>query len=514
MPVERISMRKISEVLRLHFAQGLSGRAIARSISAAPGTVQDYIGRAKAAGLGWPLPPGTSDEALEAMLYPSTEGGGGKKLCEIDFAYVRREMKRKGVTLMLLWQEYKLSHPDDGYQYSQFCHGYRKYEGTLDVVMRQDHRAGEKMFADFSGDGIPVANPETGEVKEAALFVSVLGASSYVYAEAFAAEDLRSWITGHIHSFEYFKGAPAITVPDNPKAAVTHPCRYEPDINPTFLEMATHYGTAVIPARVRKPRDKAKVESSVLIAQRWILAALRNHVFFSLSEANAAIAEQLEAINTKPLQKLGVSRKELWETLDRPALLPLPEARYEFADWSVHTVNIDYHVEVDRHYYSVPYNLVRQKVDVRMTASTVEILHKGRRVASHRRSTARCGHTTEQTHMPMSHQQHLEWSPERIIDWASKTGPRTAELAGRIMALRTHPEQGYRSCLGIIRLEKDYGKGRLEGACARALEAGAYSFKSVRSILKNNLDRQLRLDAPATTATLDHENLRGPGYYH
>lgn len=514
MPRERISMRKISEVLRLHFGQGLSSRAIARSISAAPGTVRDYIIRAKAAGISWPIPAEMDETALEGRLYPSAQGDFGRGRFDPDFGHVHREMKRKGVTLMLLWQEYKSAHPEDGYQYSQFCQLYQKYKGTVDVVMRQDHRAGEKMFVDFSGDGIGITDPGTGQVKDAALFVSVLGASSYTYIEAFPAENLFGWISGHIHAFEYFGGVPEITVPDNPRATVTHPCRYEPDINPTFQEMARHYGTAVIPARVRKPRDKAKVESAVLIVQRQILAALRNHTFFSLTEANAAIWAMLDILNARPLQKLEKSRRELWESMDRPALMPLPGTRYEYADWSRHTVNIDYHVEVDRHYYSVPYVLAHKLVDVRTTASVVEIIHRGIRVASHRRSMVRGMHTTDPCHMPKSHREHLEWTPERILEWASKTGSNTSLLCGKIMESRQHPEQGFRSCLGIIRLERDYGRGRLEAACQRALVMGAMSYKSISSILKNNLDRQLPLVPKPMTATRDHENLRGPDYYH
>lgn len=514
MPAERLSMRKTREILRLLWGEGFSGRAVAKSVSCSPTTVADCLGRARVAGLSWPLRSDLDDGALEALLYPPPTPSVQPRVLP-DWTQVHRELRRKGVTLQLLWQEYKEAQGDEGYQYSQFCDLYRRFRGQLDVVMRQEHRAGEKSFVDFSGDGIQIVDPETGEVSEAPLFVAVLGASSYTYAEAFPSQELRCWVEGHLHAYEHFEGVTAITVPDNTKTAVLRPCFYDPDLNPTYREMAQHYDTAVIPARVKKPKDKAKVENGVLVAQRWILAALRNHTFFSVAQANEAIWVKLEELNSRKFQKLDCSRRDLFEQVDRPALRPLPKTRYLFAEWFSPTVNIDYHVDVDKHYYSVPYTLVHKKLEARATATTVEVFFKGKRVASHQRSYVKGTFTTLREHMPPSHQRHLEWSPSRIIDWAGKVGPATATLAQKVIESRAHPEQGYRACLGLIRLAKVYGDERMEAASERALTVGAYSYRSLESILKRGLDRQQLL--PSTTeptSPVEHENVRGPNYYH
>jgi len=515
MPKKRLSMRKIKDVLKLKFDRGLSLREIAQSISASPSTVSDLLVRFRLAGVPWPLPEQLRESELEARLYPR-QGVRSHERPLPDFQTVHEELRRKGVTLQLLWQEYKQAYPEDGYQYSQFCERYRRWRTKLDVVMRQTHRAGEKTFTDFSGDGIPITDPTSGEVREAPLFVAVLGASSYAYAEAFESEKLRCWIDGHMHAFEYFDGVTEITVPDNTRTAVTHPCNYEPDLNPTFKEMADHYDTTIIPARKRKPRDKAKVENAVLVAQRWILAALRNHQFFSIEQANEAIWQKLEALNNRKFQKLEATRKSLYETVDKPALKPLPRTRYEFAQWSHPRVNIDYHVDIQGHYYSVPYTLVHEKLDARATRFIVELFFKGQRVASHVRSHRKGQHTTLPEHMPPSHQKFLEWSPSRILNWARKTGPATVRVAETILASKRHPEQGYRACLGLLRLgNKTYGQQRLEAACTRALAIGSPSYKSVKSILKNGLDSQ-PLPEPSEqtpTAIRGHENVRGSEYY-
>lgn len=514
MPNERLSMRKTREILRLGLERGLSNRAIAQSTSTSPTTVSNCLLRAKMAGIGWPPDPALDDAALEARLYCPPPSSNRQRAMP-DFASIHKELRRKGVTLRLLWEEYKLNHPDDGYQYSQFCERYGRFRKRIDVVMRQHHRSGEKMFTDFSGDGIDIIDRVTGEVRRAELFVAVLGASSYTYSEAFDSQKLPCWIDGHIHAFEYFDGVTEITVPDNTKTAVRHPCHYEPDLNPTFLEMADHYNTVVIPARSRKPRDKAKVENAVLVAQRWILAALRNHRFFSIAEANRAIAEKLRELNQRKFQKLDTTRKELYEKLDKPALRPLPATRYEFAQWATPRANIDYHVEIDKHYYSVPYTLVHKKLDARITASTVEVFFKRTRVASHKRSYRKGGYTTLPEHMPKDHRRYLEWTPSRILSWAGKTGPATAKLAEKILASKRHPEQGYRTCLGLLRLGKAYGTERLEAASTRALAIGAHSYKSVKSILKNGLDGlPLPNDAHQGQGTpVKHSNIRGSHYY-
>jgi len=503
-------MRKTREILRLALGQGMSMRQIAQSLSISSSTVHDCLGRVKVAGLSWPLDPAMDDARLESTLYPPP-GLTPKERTFPDCSYIHGELHRKGVTLMLLWQEYKTANPD-GLQYSQFCDRYGQFRRQLDVVMHQTHRAGEKLFVDFSGDGIPITNPVTGEVREAPLFVAALGASSYTFVEVMESEDLPSWIQAHVYCFEYMQGVAQITVPDNTKTAVTRPCFYEPDINRTYLEMAQHYNTVVIPARKGRARDKAKVESGVLVAQRWVLAALRNQTFFSIAQARRAVAQKREELNDRPLKKLGVSRRELFGKLDRPALQPLPAHRFEYADWLTPTVNVDYHVECFKHFYSVPYQLVGKKLEARVTLTTVEMLHKGVRVATHARSNVKAGYTTLREHMPERHQHYLDWTPERIIHWAAETGPSTAALAEAIIASRAHPQQGFRACLGILRLGRVYGKERLEAACARALALQALSYRSVESILKSGLERAPR-ERPRPTAPVLHGNVRGPEYY-
>jgi len=511
MAFRRLSMRKVKEVLRLCWANGLSARQAAHSCGVGRATVKEYLDRAGRAGLAWPLPDDLDDARLEHLLFPSSIPLAEERRDMPPFEYLYNELKRRHVTLKLLWEEYR-AHTPDGYQYSQFCVRYRAWLKTLDIALRQTYKAGEKLFVDFAGDTIPIHDPQTGGITLAYLFVAALGASNYTYAEAVLAEDLPSWIHLHVHTFEFMGCVPAILVPDNPKVGVTHPCRYEPDLNPTYHDLAAHYGTVVIPARVKKPKDKAKVESAVLIAERWIIAALRNHTFFSIGELNQAIREKLEEFNTRPLQKLKVSRKQLFETVDRPAMKPLPEQRYEYAVWEKPKANIDYHVELDHHYYSVPYQLRGQRMDARMTATTVEIFFKGNRVASHRRSHVRGHHSTITAHMPDSHKRYLEWTPSRIIRWAAKTGPAVEALVKEIMERKAHPEQGFRSSLGIIRLGRRYGQERLEAACARALVMKAFSYRSVQSILRHNLDGK-ELPVMMSAPTIDHENIRGNTYY-
>ena len=511
---KRKSMRKVRQVLRLAWEAGLKQREISRSLSLSPTTVAEYLRRAKDAGLSWPLPESLDDSQLESRLFPVSPKGKHDRRPLPVWSSVHRELTRKGVTLVLLWEEYKAIHPD-GLQYSQFCDRYRAWSGKLDLVMRQHHRAGEKLFVDYAGQTVPVIDPSTGEIREAQIFVAALGASHYTYAEATWTQTLPDWIASHIRCFEFLGSVPALLVPDNLKNAVTKPCRYEPDANATYEDLADHYGTAILPARVRRPRDKSKVENSVLLVERWILARLRHHTFFSLSELNAAIHKLLERLNSKPFKKVPGCRKELFEQLDRPAMKPLPVERYSYAEWKKARVHIDYHVEVLGHYYSVPYALVKQQLDVRITAHTVELLHRNKRVASHRRSFLKGRHTTLTAHMPKAHQQYANWTPRRLVSWAEKTGPATAGLVSTILTHRKHPQQGFRSCLGIMRLGKAYGDERLEAACRRAMKLEAFSFKSVHSILKNGLDRQSLLAIEEeTSAPIDHPNIRGGGYYH
>ncbi len=509
----RLSMRKIKEVLRLKWLSEHSDRQIAKSCNISRSTVQEYLRRADHAELTWPTACDLDDTELEARLYPPNQTSHFSRASMPSMDYLHKELRRKGVTLQLLWHEYKEQHPD-GYQYSFFCEQYRNWTKKLDAPLRQDHLAGEKMFVDFAGQTVDIVDTTTGEVIKAQIFIAVLGASSYTYAEATLAQDGSSWIRAHIRALEYFGGVPEIIVPDNLKAGVKNPCRYEPDINPSYQDFAEHYDTTVIPARSKKPRDKAKAEAGVLLAERWILAPLRNHTFFTLGELNQAIRPKLEELNNHSFKKLQTTRKRLYETIDKPALKPLPAHRYEYAEWKRATVNIDYHVEVDYHFYSVPYQLAREKVDIRFTSTTVEVLFKNRRVASHQRSYLRGKFTTLTEHMPKSHQRYLEWTPSRIIKWAAKNGPSTEKLVAKVMESRPHPEQGFRSSLGIIRLADHYTPQRLENACTRALAINGYSYKNVKSILKNNLDQQpLLFDHPEEAASPFHPNIRGKGYY-
>jgi transposase len=512
MPAQRLAMRHVQEVLRLKWEQGLSARKIAQSLGISRPAVAEYVRRAQAAGVSWPLPDTYDEGALERLLFPAVSARAPAPHLVPDWAIVHRELKRKGVTLFLLWQEYKAATPD-GLQYSWFCQSYRAWASKLDLVMRQTHRAGEKLFVDYAGQGIPVVNGHSGEVHEVAIFVAVLGASNYTYAEATWTQSLPDWIGSHVRTFAALGGVPEIVVPDNLKAAVTRAHRYEPEINRTYAALAQHYGFAIIPARAAKPRDKAKVEVGVQVVERWMLARLRHHTFFALAEVNAALQPLLATLNARPFKRLPGSRQALFDALERPVLRSLPLQPYEYAEWKQARVNIDYHVEVEGHYYSVPYMLVKQQLDVRLSAQVVELFHKGKRVASHRRSLLKGRHSTVAAHMPTAHQRYAEWTPQRLIHWAAHSGPATAQVVETILASRPHPQQGFRSCLGIMRLGKSYGDARLEAACQRALALGACSYKSLESILKHGLDRHLLPQKPAATAGSAHMNIRGPHYY-
>jgi transposase len=506
-------MRKIREILRLALGEGLSRRVTASAVGLPYTTVADHLVRAVKAGIGWPLPAEMDDGALETLLFAREPTPPSESRPMPDWPTVHRELRRKGVTLALLHLEYKERHPD-GYQYTQFCRHYHAWARHLDVVMRQEHRAGDKLFVDFAGQTIPIVDPATGEIRQAQLFVAVLGASSYTYAEATPSQELPHWIGAHVRAFSFFGGCSRLIIPDNLRSGVTRAHRYEPDLNPTYAEMAAHYGSAVIPTRPRKPRDKAKVEQGVLLAERWILAALRNRTFFSIAEANAAIRERLAWLNARPFKKLAGSRAILFAELDKPVLRPLPAVPYEYAVWKAATVNIDYHVEIERHWYSVPHALVGTKCDIRITDRAIEVFFRGKRVASHPRSSAGRHFTTDPAHMPEAHRRHAEWTPSRIVRWAEQTGPATAALVASVMASRPHPEQGFRSCLGIMRLGRRYGDGRLEAACARAMAVRARSYRSVESILKAGLDSlPLPGAEPVTTTIGDHANVRGASYY-
>jgi transposase len=511
MPGPRLPMRRIRDVLRLS-AAGMSKRQIAASLGVSATAARESIRRARGAGLAWPLPDELSEEELERRLYPPPNAAAKSRRPHPDWAAIHRELRRPGVTLQLLWEEYRAVHPD-GYGLSRFCELYRAWEARLSPTMRQNHVAGERMFVDYAGTTLTVIDPSTGEARTAQLFVAVLGASSYTYAEATWTQGLSDWIGAHTHSFAFFGGLTAMVVSDNLRSGITKACFYEPQVNRTYAEMAAHYGTAVIPARPYRARDKAKVEVAVQVATRFIIAKLRNRQFFALSTLNAAIAELATQINDRVSRHLGASRRALFEELERSALKPLPAEPYVFAEWKQCRVGLDYHVEIDKHYYSVPHQLLREKVWARITARTIEVFHRGKRVAAHVRSSSNRKHTTVREHMPSSHQRYADWTPERLRRQAGAIGRHTAALVEIILCERAHPEQGFRACVGIVRLAKSYGRERLEAACSRALEIGARSYSSVNSILKNDLDRR-RPAMPADGPAIAHDNIRGPTYFH
>jgi len=513
MPAQRLSMRPVREVLRLKWACGLSDRKIAHSLRVSRPTVAEYVRRAQAAGLSWPLPDTLDDTALEKRLFATAATTPVAKRPTPDWAIVHRELKRPGVTLVLWWQAYKALTPD-GLQYSQFCQAYRQWAGKLALVMRQSHRAGETLFVDYAGQTMPVVDPLTGEVHEAAIFIAVLGASNSTCAEATWSQSLPDWIGSHVRAFAALGGVPQVVVPDHLKAAVSRAHRYEPPLNRTYAKLAQHSGVAIVPARAARPRDKATVEVGVQVVERWILARLRHHTFFSLLELNTAIADLLVSLKRRPFQKLPGSRQSVFESLDRPALHPLPPQPSEYAEWQLVRVNIDYHVEVDGHSYAVPYALVKQPLEVRLSAQVVAIFSKGKRVASHQRSPLKGRHSTVAAHMPKAHQHYAAWTPQRLMLWAAKTGEATAQVVEALLTSRPHPQQGFRACLGIMRLGKRSGDARLEAACRRAIRIGACADKSIASILKHDLDQQPLPGQPAAAPVMTHGNIRGAQYDH
>ena len=511
MPTERLPMRHIREILRLKWELHRSHRETARSLGISPGAVASVLGRAHGVGLTSETLAALSDDALEERLY------GPKLPCRLarplpDPTWIHTELRRTGVTLELLHLEYLQQHLD-GYRYSAFCRHYRTWLGRQRLSMRHVHKAGDKLFVDYSGKTPEVVDPQTGVVRPVELFVAVLGASNYTYAEATETQRSADFIASHGRALEYLGGVPAAVVPDQLKTGVRDACRYEPILQRTYEEWAAHYGTVILPARPAKPRDKAKVEVAVQVAQRWILARLRHETFFSLAALNARMQELLVDLNARPMKTYGgLSRRDLFLRFDQGALHALPAERFVYTEWRQARVNIDYHIDVERHLYSVPHRLIQQVVDVRLSATTVEVFQRGTRIWVHPRQH-HPGFTTVPEHMPHAHRAHLEWSPSRLIRWGATVGPQTATLIEQILASRPHPEQGYRSCLGLLRLTKQYGPERVEAASGRAVAVGARSYRHVETMLKHGLDR-LPLDAADTSSSRPgHTNVRGPGYY-
>jgi len=506
-------MRKIRDVLRLTHGLGLSRRLVGEATGIGKTAVGDYVRRAAVAGLSWPIADEIDDAELERRLFPPADAASSTAGTEPDWSHIHAELKRRGVTLALLWQEYRAEHAR-GYAYSWFCERYGDWRKSVTPTMRQTHLVGEKLFVDWAGDTLPVFDPATGEEHGAHIFVAALGASNYTYAEARWSEMLPDWIGAHVNALAAIGGVPKALVPDNLKAGVTRPSRYEPGINRTYQDLADHYGCVVLPTRVMKPRDKAKVEVAVQIVERFVLAKLRNRRFFSLAELNAAIRECVAAINAKVMRRIGKSRRELLETLDRPALAALPDAAYSYAEWKRARVAPDYHIEIAGHYYSVPSKLIREIVEARITSATVEIFHKGARVASHAFSAVRNRHSTTIEHMPSAHRRYAEWTPARMMSEAAKVGPATVALFEAIMKAKPHPEQGFRSCLGIVGLTRSYGATRLEAASRRGNDIGATSYGSIASILKHGLDNAFATEPTPDAPPIRHGNIRGSGYYH
>lgn len=513
MPTEKLSMRKIKEVLKLH-QEDVSNREIARRFNISAGSVSNYLSRAKAAGLAWPLTDEWTEEKIYSVLFPSTSKNPTHPLP--DFGKIHKELKRKGVTLMLLWYEYQTQNPN-GYSYSRYCELYQGFIGKLKPSMRITHRAGEKLFVDYSGLTVPWVDKATGEVHHAQIFVAVLGASNYTFIEATTDQSLLSWVNSHVHAFEFFNGVTVCLIPDNLRSGVTKSHLYDPDVNRTYQDLADHYDVAVVPARVRTPKDKSKVEVGVQGIQRWILAPLRDVTFFSVNDINEAMRPLLQAYNERDFYELEGTRLSQYLEVDKPALKPLPVRPYVYAEWKKVRSGIDYHIVVDKHYYSVPYRYLKENIDVRITSSTIECFQKGNRIALHPRSY-KTGHSTIHEHMPRSHQDYAEWTPERMHNWANSIGPNTGKLIKELTEMHKIPEQSYRSCLGILRMGKIYGNERLENAAIRALHIGAIRYKNIESILKSGLDQQplpqLASEPMPAEPTQLHDNIRGSKYFH
>lgn len=515
MPARRtLTMRQLRRILRLHH-EGASAREIVRAVGVARSTIQDALKRASAAKLVWPLADDITDDVLERQLFarPGTGGGSGaRKRPEPDWAALSRELRRPAVTMMILWEEYRQASPD-GYGYSRFCELLRAYQQRLSPVMRQHHVAGDKLFVDYSGKRLGISDPLTGEVRMAEIFVAVLGASNYTFAEVTWSQTLPDWIGSHIRMFRHIGGVPRLLVPDNLKSGVNKASFYDPEINRSYGRMTAHYDVGVLPARPKKPRDKASVEAGVRFAQAYILGRLRNQTFFSLDEANAAVSIAMTQMNTRPMRKLGVSRSDLLESLERPALRPLPEQDYEYAEWKLVRAGLDYHVEIEGFYYSVPHALIRQQIDARITSGTIELFHRGKRIAAHqRRYGIATRHGTDPDHMPRAHRHYAEWSPERFCRWGAEIGPGTEGLIIAILARRPHPEQGFRTCMGVLHLYKGLEKSRAESVSVYAVAVGALNSKSVASIIAHNLD--LVVPANEGGGVDSHANVRGPRYFH
>ena len=512
MPTPRITIRQIRQVLRLHLEAGLTYAQVGRALGMPKSTVGKFALLARAAGVDWPAAQRLSDEDLEAKLFQPAVPRAARHL-EPDYALIHQELKRPGVTLQLLWEEYAQANAL-AYKYTSFCIKYREWAEVLKRSMRQVHVGGEKLFIDYAGQTVPIVDAATGEIRPAQIFVAAMGASSYTYACATTTQTAPDWVGSLIGALEFIGGMPRLIVPDQPRALIAQPDRYEPGVGRLLQEFCDHYSVAVLPARPGHPRDKPKAEAAVLLVERWILARLRNRRFFSLGELNAAIRELVVELNARPFKKLPGCRREAFERLDQPALRPLPPTRMPIVRFKRARANVDYHVELDGHYYSVPHRLVHKEVELRVSSTTVEAFAGQQRVAVHPYSAIKGGFTTNPEHMPASHRAHREWTPAKLIAWGERVGAACAAVVRWQMEHRPHPEQGYRACLGLQRLARSYGAERLEAACARAQSIRSPKFRTVDAILKSGMDRQPSRPEPTQNSLPLHENVRGPDYYH
>lgn len=514
MPAKRTTMRKIREVLRLRMEAGLSIRQINHSTSISVGAIQKLLAKAESEGLSWPLPEELTESRLAQLFYPSADTRASHRFQEPAWETVHQELRRKEMTKLLLWEEYTAQYPNRCYSYPQYCARYRQWAKGLRRSMRQVHKAGEKCFIDYCGVTVPVVSPSTGEVRQAQVFVAVLGASNYTYAEATWGQSLRDWLQSHVRTFEFFDGVPALLVPDNLRSGVSKACRYDPELNPSYHQLAEHYQVAIMPARPYKPKDKSKAEVAVQIVERWIIARLRHQTFFSLGELNHTLSTLLESLNNKPFKQLPGNRRKAFEALDRPALRSLPQHPYQYTDIKPVRVNVDYHVQYDQHLYSVPHQYVGERLELHASEATITLYFRQQVVASHPRQY-RPGLTTQPSHMPERHRHQGSWTPGRLMQWAERIGPDTRLWVESRLTQKAHPEQAYRVCLGLLNLSRNYPSERLNASCRIANREGLIRLKQIRAILSSNRD-QLQEQLPLTTTELpqDHANIRGPSNFH
>jgi len=514
MAATRMTMRKIRDILRLRLSAGLTIRQINISTKASIGAIQKLLAQADKLGLSWPLPDDLNDKELARLFYPEADTAVSSRYQLPDWVKVHQELKHKGVTKQLLWEEYTQQYPNKCYSYSQYCDRYRHWLGQQKRSMRQTHKAGEKCFVDYCGPTVPIISASTGEIRTAQVFVGVLGASNYTYADATYSQSLPDWLGSHARMFDYFGGCPELVIPDNLRAGVSKACRYDPQLNPSYQQLAEHYQIAIIPARPYRPKDKSKAEVGVQIVERWVLARLRHHTFFSLAELNQCIRALLDDLNQKPFKQLPGNRLQAFEQLDKPALKSLPKQAYRYVEIKSVKVNIDYHVQHQQHHhYSVPHQYVGETLELHASETLVSLYFRQQQVASHPRKHTP-GTTTTPAHMPTRHQKHQQWTPGRLKNWAQDTGPDVLAWVTRQLTIKDHPEQAYRVCLGLLNLSREYPVQRLDAACKIANKQDLLRLNQIKSILKSNRDQlpeQLDLDVELPQ---DHENIRGAHNFH